>query len=802
MKHIIVGFICFLMNLINIHAQSCENKIHGSILDFHDGTPLAGATIYIKTQERYTTSDIDGNYAIKNICTGKLSLIISHVGCENKYLDIDVNGNMYKKINMEHHIEELEEVAIKTHGIKKHSLTAQETVLRSSVLAKYTSLSLGDALKEVPGVSSINTGNGIVKPVINGLHSSRVLILNNNVRLKDQEWGVDHAPSIDINGANQISVIKGSGALAYGGDAIGGVVVINPERAIRIDTLYGKTSTGYQSNGRGFNTSTSINKNYKSGWFAHALASYKKNGDFNAPDYSLTNTGLNSRGFTAKFGKNKFKSGFEVYYSYLANEIGILRSAHIGNSISLANAINAPRPIFTEDFSYKINPPKQETTHKLAKAYYYKRIKNFGKVDIQYDYQNNQRFEFDIRRGGRSVKPAIDLKLQTHSIILNAKKDNNLDRKYNLGLTARHQNNFANPETGVRRLIPDYNKYDFGSYITTVWKINDKLTADAGLRYDFSRIDAFKFYRTSFWNSRNYNIQFPNLVIETLRNQLLTNPVLDFHNLSSSLGFKYHFNDHNYVIGNYALSSRAPNPSELFSDGVHHSAARIEIGDLSFNSEQSNRISGSYGYTGTKLNFQVETYYNQIKDYIYLVPTQNGIRNLLRGPFPEWEYIQTNARFYGVDISTNYKITPRLQLKHKSSFIKGNDIKADLPLIDIPPFTTLNGITYTNTNWSNFTANINSEWVFRQNEFPDAFNYTIPVANGPGIDVDLSPPPSYHLIHFESKITLPLHKQSSLNIMFSVDNVFNTSYRNYLNRLRFFADDLGRNFRLQIQFNY
>lgn len=783
-------------------SQECNTVLSGQVVDFHDGTSMSGATVYIETLEKYTYADAQGRFSIENLCPGKLALVISHVGCETKRVEIDLKGDSFQEILLEHHTEELDEVAVTSDLIKKTTVTAQETVIKDKVLTRYSSKNLGDALKEVPGVSSINTGNAIVKPIINGMHSSRILILTNNVRLQDQESGVEHAPNIDINSASQISVIKGSGALAYGGDAIGGVVVVNPQVAIKKDTLYGRTIIGGQTNGRGYSMSSSLNKNYASGWFAQIQGSYKRNGDFQAPDYNLTNTGFNSKGFTTRLGKNKLQSGFELFYSFLDSEIGILRSAHIGNVKSLASSINAAEPLFIEDFSYDISQPKQEVTHHLAKISYYKRFKSFGKVDVQYDYQNNQRFEFDIRRGGRSIRPAIDLNLQTHTISTNVKKDNNQDRKYNFGVLARYQNNFANPDTGVRRLIPDYDKYDFGGYVTTEWNLNDHWLADAGLRYDFSRIDAQKFYRTSSWEGRGYDVEFPDLVVDVLRNQVLTEPSFDFHNFSGGFGVKHSFNPNHYVLGNYTLASRAPNPFELFSDGLHHSAARIEIGDLRIDSEQSHRISGTYRFSNSKLDVQLESYFNQINNFIYIVPSPVGIIPLIRGPFPVFEYIQTDARIFGFDFSTVYQLNPHWNINHRSSLIKGYDRIADLPLIDIPPFTTYNKITYSNANWHNFNASLQSEWVFEQNEFPNEFNYTVPIADEDDINVDLSPPPSYHLIHFQSEITFPVFKQSSLNIQFSVDNIFNANYRNYLNRLRFFADELGRNFRLQLQFNY
>ena len=72
----------------------------------------------------------------------------------------------------------------------------------------------------------------------------------------------------------------------------------------------------------------------------------------------LTNTGLNSKGFSINGGFKTFEKGFNIYYSYLDNEIAILRSSHIGNVEDLVNAINNQQPSVIGDFSYDINAPK------------------------------------------------------------------------------------------------------------------------------------------------------------------------------------------------------------------------------------------------------------------------------------------------------------------------------------------------------------------------------------------------------------------------------------------------------------
>ncbi|NMH89415.1 TonB-dependent receptor [Flavivirga algicola] len=787
---------------INISfAQECDHKFFGEVHDFHDGSPIVNATIYIKNINKYATTDLNGKFIMENICPGEINIVVSHVGCKDKVFNVKIKGDTFKIINLEHHFEELHVVEVKGNNPNKVTQTAQETILKTKTIERYNSLSLGDALKQVSGVSSINTGNTIVKPMINGLHSSRIAIITNGVRLQDQEWGIEHAPNVDLSSVGDISVIKGSNALAHGGGAIGGVVVLNPSRVILKDSLYGKSIISGQSNGRGFSFSSTLTKTYTKGWYVNATASLKNLGDFETPDYNLTNTGLNSKGFSASTGYRTLEKGFNIFYNYLNNEIGILRASHIGNIEDLVNSINGSQPAVIEPFGRSINAPKQEITHQVFMVDFYKRFKKLGRWELQYDFQNNQRFEFDIRLGDDRDKPALDLNLKTHNISSSIKVDAFENVKYNFGLSGTYQNNFANPDTGIRRLIPDYDKYDFGIFAISNVKLGSSTNFDLGLRYDFTRIDAQKFYLKSRWEERNYDVIFPSLVIEDFGTQLLTNPVFDYHNISVSAGVSHDFNEKHAVIFNYGLSQRPPNPSELFSDGLHHSAARIELGDLRIGKETSNRVSATYKYKVNDVSLNLEGFYNHINNFIYISPT--GTEQTIRGAFPVWNFQQTNARLFGLDLSANYYYNEQWSLINKSSIIKARDISAKQALIEIPSFKSVNSLKFSNKKWLDLNTELQSELVLRQNEYPNNnFEAFIPTT-GDNVLVDIStPPPAYHLLHFQSDITLEVFNKTKLNISLNIKNVFNTSYRENLNRLRYFADDLGRNFMLQLKLNY
>ena len=139
-------------------------------------------------------------------------------------------------------------------------------------------------------------------------------------------------------------------------------------------------------------------------------------GDYETPNYVMTNTGFSEHNLSLKAGLNRIDHGFDVYYSLFSNRLGILRSSHAHTAIDIINAIENEVPGVIEDFSYDINIPSQKISHHLIKVRGFKNF-DFGKLSMRYDFQSNDRKEYDIRRGGRN-NPALDLNLQTHSIAL------------------------------------------------------------------------------------------------------------------------------------------------------------------------------------------------------------------------------------------------------------------------------------------------------------------------------------------------------------------------------------------------
>ena len=798
MRKYYVSILLIISGLAN--SQDCKYSLSGKVTDLHDGSLLSGATLVFNEINKTAQTDLDGRYNISNLCKGQYSMKLIHPSCESTTFKININGNTNRDFKLEHHIEELNELIVKGNPYDNQSKSVYENKVSTETLEQYSTGSLGDALNSLSGISSLNKGNGIVKPIINGLHSSRIIMINNGVRMQDQEWGKEHAPNIDINAIERLTVIKNASALQYGGDAMGGIIIAEGFKVPVKDTLYGKTMISAGSNGRGGGITSKLTKSYKNGVYGTVQGTMKRFGDVEAADYVMSNTGLYEKDMSLRMGLNRFNYGIEGYYAYFNTELGILRSSHAHSAGDQIRSINSNIPLVVRDFTYDINYPKQDVTHQLARIKGFKKFIGYGKLNFQYDFQNNRRFEYDIRVGNDRDKPALDLELKTHTILVDYITDYEF-LNFKTGIMGRFQDNFANPDTGVRRLIPDYEKYDFGIYSVADYKLNDNWQFEAGVRFDYIYMDVYKFYKKTLWEQRGYDILFPDLVVDEFGFQVLTNPELEFNNFSGTIGLTHKLSDKSKFFLNHAIASRAPNPSELFSEGLHHAIARIEIGDLRFKSEVGHKTSLTYEYLGKNLNFSINPFINNIEDFTLIEPVE--LVETIRGNFPSWEYRQTNAQLFGVDVDASLKINDLLSLNHQLSIVKGYDKDRDLPLINMPPISTKNEISYNNKNLNNLKINLESEFVFAQNEYPDNnFEIFLPFTQTTELLDVSTPPDAYHLINLNSSIDFKVTENSSLTVGLRVTNLFNTSYRNYLNLLRFYSDDLGRNFLLNLKFNY
>ena len=784
-----------------VYGQECNRELFVEVVDLHDGQPMSGARIELLESKRSLVTSDSGMVVFLEVCKGPLTLLIEHEDCMPITQQVRIHKNNYVKVKLEHHINELQEIIVAEQKLRKGSPTAAERILNTVEIQKFQSGSLGDLLEGVSGISNIRTGQHIAKPVLHGMSGSRLGIVQDGTRIRDQEWGSDHAPSIDAVSADRIRVVKGGAALRYGGDTAAGVIVMERLPVVIADSLYGNFAVDFQSNGRGISSVGKVQLSKKNGSYGGVQFHLKKRGDLLAPTNDLTNTGADKQSLNLHWGLQKINRQLEFRYRYLDENIGILRASHIGNVSDLVRALSSPTPLFIEPFSYTINAPKQSNRHHQAHLRYHFYDGHDNRWQWDYDFQQNTRREYDIRRDSDDERPSIDMDLSTHSLLGHFRSSAS-SFQWESGVAGTFQRNFSNPTTGVKRLIPDYYQTTFGGYANGVYRPTNALVWEAGIRYDFHYLDVKKYFKTRRWEALGYNTQFADLIIRDTGTQVLIHNHMGYHMFSFTTGIQLELSQQWQLGFNYALSDRPPNPGELFSDGLHHSLAVIQYGDMELKNERMHKLHLNIQQKSSNFRSEIEAYGSYSGSYIMEEP--QGLETTTRGAFPAWQYRSVMARLWGLDADVSWQITPKIEWYSQAAYVVGINQTDDTPLVDIPPFNWQQKLHWQADKLKILSFAIQHEFVDKQTRAPELLTPYNTIEEGELFygAVDLgSPEEAYHLFGFSctwNTYTWGLKTQWVLQ----GQNIFNRTYRNYLNRMRYFTNEMGQNLQLQVRFEF
>jgi iron complex outermembrane recepter protein len=247
MKKIMTVILVLLLNAHN-YAQ-CNLKISGQALDLDDGRELDDCFIHLNNGEPAPTNK-HGRFVFEGLCAGNYTVYVQHLGCRDTSFSFTLNSDRNLKIKMPHSAFQLQEIDVMDKRLEMKNTQTMDK-LDAKELKNVSGQSLGEILKTVPGVTSLNTGGTISKPMVHGMQGYRLLILNNGIRQEGQQWGNEHAPEIDPFMAKKMTVIKGANSIRYGSDAIAGVILVEPDVLPDTAAVTGELNTTGFSNGKG-----------------------------------------------------------------------------------------------------------------------------------------------------------------------------------------------------------------------------------------------------------------------------------------------------------------------------------------------------------------------------------------------------------------------------------------------------------------------------------------------------------------------------------------------------------------------
>ena len=770
-----------LLNLIALIGYSQENKtknrfiFSGQIIDKNDGKPLSFASVVLANTNRGIATDQNGYFEFDRLLAGDISLIVSHVGCKTDTFNFTISADVFHTIYMDHQDYQMDEVEVVAYKLPLVELDENCVICywpSNEDIKSMAVRSISDISNTVIGVEMLSTGSNVSKPMIQGLHSNRVAMVNNGIVMESQSWGEDHAPEIDPFTTDEMIVYKGASALKYSSSAIGGVVISNPKPLMDTIGINGQFNLAGATNNRKGIAALRLEGKFKGlKNFSWAIqSSVKKSGNIKTPNYYLKNTGTEELNYSWNIGYKKNRFSTEVYYSQFNTEIGIFSGAHVGNLSDLNDIIQSGQPKVEDlsGFSYEINRPKQIAEHELIKWQTNYDLKSKGEIELILSRQFNIRKEFDKHfiRGideSEKSKAEFSVNLENYSANINWNFSPVFNRIF-IELGGIY-NNSKNRLKGVRDFIPNYDansvaSYFNGSYLYKFFKL------EFGGRLDFLQNDIY---------------QLNNNQLEVIQK--------DFNTAAYTIGLSYRKIAYTNLFINFASAQRAPAINEMFSSGLHHGLASLEYGNENLQSEQSNNFSLGGNFNYKKLNAKLLLYNNHINDFIYLKP--NGTALTVKGAFPVYEYQQTEAVIRGIDADFTYEFIDNLSYKYTMSFIWANNITDNEFLYFMPPKRISNQLNYQFKTIGKIIQpriglRLNS--IFKQNRVVE--------------NQELAPPPAgYNLLNFSAAFSFKINNQTA-DLTLDISNASNQVYRNYLNRLRYYSDEEGINvlFNLRIPF--
>ncbi len=576
----------------------------------------------------------------------------------------------------------LKEVTITGNPLGATDLIAATVSFSGDTLLLRSKTTLGETLDGVPGLSSSYFGPNASRPIIRGQDGDRIRILNNSGALLDASGlSFDHAVTADPISIERIEVLRGPGALQYGGSAVGGVVNVIDNRIPRaalfedkdgkggmegIGGVGGKLDLGLASGNRERGAGALL-EGGNSRYALHVDVFDRQTGDVNVPVNLLCNRAVGA--FSA---------------SRICNSASKVKGGAVGGSVFFDQGyLGASASTYRSNYGTVAEPDVtiEMKSNRFALEGEY-RLSGSLVQSIKGQYSNTDyvHTEYDGVTAGTVFKnKGSDLRLEARHA-----RAGNFD-----GVVGFQAENTRFSADGEEAFAP-YSKTRQNALF------------------------AYEEYATS-WGKLSFGGRLDSVKVSSFGNP---NPALakfvpgshNFTPTSYALGALWNLAPQWKLTSNLAYTERAPKDYELFANGPHVATKGYEVGDTSLGKERGTQLDAGVAWQSGPDTFALTTYLSQFKNYIGLSQSAGVTRNKADGevnpqgdplnpgfsqatgqalePLNEFRYQQVRARFTGLESNGNIRLldgASPLDLALRGDLVRATNVSSGQPLPRIPP---------------------------------------------------------------------------------------------------------------------
>jgi iron complex outermembrane receptor protein len=589
-------------------------------------------------------------------------------------------------------------------GVGSDQMVVPISILNGRELSLKRESTLAETLNSVPGLSNSSFGSSVGRPMIRGMDSDRIRILQNGVNSIDaSNLSFDHAVAIDPLIIEQIDVIRGPATLLYGGGAVGGVINAIDHR-IPKEKLQGITGRGeIRYGGANLEQSQAAVIDIGTGNFVMHLDAYHRDGkNYRIPGNAVSNR-LQS---TAAWNPE------EENYTLYSTDHGKRRLLN-SQSETKGGAIGASM-IFDKGF---------------AGFSYAKHQSVYGSVKEPGVHLDMDRDRYDFSSELKDLNTFFDR------------------AKFKVAYTdyQHHEKEGSEIHTTFKNAVTD-GTFELGH------KPIAGLQGVLGVQFDHGKFNAIgheAFVPNSRTNSQSVYV-YEELPLEKHKvtfglrhgkhdvenkggegsdhgNHFSDPTAKKFNTNNAAIGGLYALNDQWSLTGNISHNERAPTSFELFANGLHKATGVYEEGQADLKKEKSNGIDGQIRWKSGQDSLTFGAYFNRFSNFIGLLSTNEPkvVEHEHDGEHHEITYQKSRftgikAEFKGIELEGKTMLTDYLQFNLRADYVDAKDKTNGGYVPRISPLKLGAGLKY---EFDSFGARLDVLHAFRQDRVATNYNY-------------------------------------------------------------------------------
>ena len=723
--------------------QKVKSCLQGRVTDQESGEPLVGADAHLVELQRVVHTDRNGRFRFTNLPRGHFTLGVHLHGYSSFHgvVSVPFTGEREIRLSANTRYEEKITVTAAPWATNLLDTPQQVDVVDADASKKEGMASLGDALKKLPGVDSVGTGDALGTPVIRGLSENRIRVLHDGMPLNNQQFSSRHSPNVEPMFAQRIEVVRGPMSVLYGPDAMGGVInVVQAPMPTAHDceaTFHGEVGTGYGSNAGAW--STHAEAEGAAGGFGWRVGAVRRDaGDAKTPDETLEGTdfeqfnGLAAIGYSGSWGHARLR------WHHWEDDVGFYRPA---------------------DFRLDLEDDVVVGDLYIPTA--------AGDVELLLGHQNNIRRAFPAALEGL---PAVDLKLET-TTFCTALKHRPLGRMR--GRIAVEYVGMQNTPRALRALLPDYESdalavmfHEEARFLEETDSGYDRLVVSAGGRWDTSGLTVPPD------ETRDLPRGYEN----------------DWQSFTGSAGAVLRLAASFSLAANVGRGWRPPNTFELFADGIHGGISAIQVGNPDLVEETNLNVDLSARYQSSRFRAVLTGFRNDFDDFIYLSDT-GDVEGTPDGELPVFEYRQADALIDGVELQVEGAPLHWLDLGASYARIDSENRTTGTSLPQMPPNRLLLFVRL----HADRAGRLAAPYCGAEAEISGVGD-----VSGPDEPFG-TPTDSYTIFNIRTGFTVPV-RSGVWGMDLSVRNLLDTEYTDFLYSYKAWAPNPGRNISLSLRF--